>query len=106
MSHGDIGSGNILLDVDESGPKTIVYTIGGHQYSVDTRGVEPVLIDFQRSVKYRRACVDVGAAADEIALAYDIIAKWCDKRVLLGAVIDRLSVVDTVEGLLDIIQQI
>jgi hypothetical protein len=73
---------------------------------VDTHGVEPILIDFQRSVKYRAPCQDVGAAADEIAFAYDIIARWCDKRAILGPIIDRLSVVDTMEELLDIIQQI
>lgn len=104
MSHGDIGSGNIMLDIDT--PKTNIYTIAGHQYSVDTHGFEPILIDFQRSVKYRRACVDAGTAADEIVLAYEFIARWCGKRDSMAPVLVRLSEVETMEGLLDIIQQL
>jgi len=73
MSHGDIGSGNMMLDVGE--PRRNDYVIRGKTWSVDTHGVEPILIDFQRSTAFTgRASRDI--LVDEIALAYDVLARW------------------------------
>lgn len=73
MSHGDIGSGNMMLDVGE--PRRNDYVIRGKTWSVDTHGVEPILIDFQLSTAFTgRASRDV--LVDEIALAYDLLLRW------------------------------
>jgi hypothetical protein len=73
MSHGDIGSGNMMLDVGE--PRRNDYVIRGKTWSVDTHGVEPILIDFQLSTAFTgRVSRDV--LVDEIALAYDLLLRW------------------------------
>jgi tRNA A-37 threonylcarbamoyl transferase component Bud32 len=73
MTHGDIGSGNMMLDVSE--PRRNEYVIGGKTYSVDTQGFEPILIDFQISTAYRgKPSKDLLIA--EITLAYDILERW------------------------------
>ncbi len=73
MSHGDIGSGNMMLDVGE--PRRNDYVIRGKTWSVDTHGVEPILIDFQLSTAYTgRPSKDILVA--EIAIAYDVLARW------------------------------
>ena len=74
MTHGDIGSGNLMLEITESS-RTIQYTIGGQVFAVDTLGYEPILIDFQRSAQYSGQ-PDYGMLADEIAMTFDVIVRW------------------------------
>ena len=74
MTHGDIGSGNLMLEITEE-PRTIQYTIGSQVFAVDTLGYEPILIDFQRSAQYSGQ-PDYGMLADEIAMTFDVIARW------------------------------
>jgi tRNA A-37 threonylcarbamoyl transferase component Bud32 len=74
MTHGDIGSGNLMLEITDSA-RIIQYTIGGQVFAVDTLGYEPILIDFQRSAQYSGQ-PDYGMLADEIAMTFDVIARW------------------------------
>lgn len=73
LSHGDIGSGNLMLDVGE--PKRIVYKFGKVTRTVDTLGYEPILIDFQRSVQYKER-PDPASISDEITSTYHTISRW------------------------------
>ena len=92
ITHGDIGSGNMMLELAE--PRTIRYTINGMDYDVDTFGYEPILIDFQRSVRYSGE-PDPGILADEIAIAFDIVARWTKgKPASISSVIEALSASD------------
>lgn len=92
ITHGDIGSGNMMLELAE--PRTIRYTINGMDYDVGTFGYEPILIDFQRSVRYSGE-PDPGILADEIAIAFDIVAHWTKgKPVSISSVIEALSAPD------------
>jgi hypothetical protein len=45
VSHGDLNSGNILVDKGE--PEIKKYNIGGNIFEFQTMGYEPVFIDFQ-----------------------------------------------------------
>lgn len=92
ITHGDIGSGNMMLELAE--PRTIRYTINGIDYDVDTFGYEPILIDYQRSVRYSGE-PDPAILADEIAIAFDIVAHWTKgKPVSISSVIEALSASD------------
>lgn len=101
LTHGDIGSGNMLLDIDT--PKTNTYHIAGQTRTVDTHGYEPILIDFQRSVKYKGA-PDAAFAASEIAMAYDILSHWW--KIPMDTLQEKLDVVETVADLLATIDAI
>lgn len=50
--HGDINSGNIL--VDECKEETLEYTIDGEKHSIQTYGIMPKIIDFGRSRFYKK----------------------------------------------------
>lgn len=101
MTHGDIGSGNMMLRL--TSPRTIEYSICGKPYSVPTLGYEPVLIDFQRSVQYTGG-MDAGMLADEIAMAFDILARWSkDPPFPLTRVLDALGAAMNLEEILEIL---
>lgn len=102
MTHGDIGSGNLMLDISE--PKTLSYTIGGHRIDVNTLGYEPIFIDFQRSVRYKGA-PDATVVADEIAMTYDILNRWVG-GVPLTPIIDALADVADIEDVIRILMGI
>ena len=101
LTHGDIGSGNMLLDIDT--PKTNTYRIAGQTRTVDTHGYEPILIDFQRSVKYK-AKADAAFAASEISLAHDILSRWWKSP--LDTIQGKLLEAETVADLIAIIDEI
>jgi hypothetical protein len=104
MTHGDIGSGNIMLDISQ--PRTLSYTINGQTHTVDTLGYEPILIDFQRSQRYRGP-PDAIVVADEISTTYDIISRWVKASpIRLTPYIDRLGNVSTVSDVVDILEEI
>lgn len=80
LTHGDIGSGNLMLDIGE--PKRNVYKFGKVTRTVDTLGYEPILIDFQRSVQYNPKN-GPSIISDEIASAFYIITRWTGRPINL-----------------------
>lgn len=112
MTHGDIGSGNLMLMITT--PRSIEYTMidsldsmdYSKIYTVDTLGYEPILIDFQRSVMYSGQ-PDPIVIADELALTYDCISRWArDAPFSLTDVIDSLSAVESMAEVIDIVTRI
>jgi hypothetical protein len=97
ITHGDIASGNIMLDIGD--PKTITYTIGGPIH-VDTQGYEVVFIDFQRSVQTR----ELGAVLDEICLAYELLWRWA--KWPIRDLMDRIEATTTIPELITNLQSI
>jgi hypothetical protein len=97
LTHGDIASGNIMLDIGD--PKTITYTIGGPIH-VDTQGYEVVFIDFQRSVQTR----ELGAVLDEICLAYELLWRWA--KWPIRDLMDRIEATTSIPELITILQSI
>lgn len=99
ITHGDIGSGNLMIKITEP-PRTIHYTINGEVYSVDTLGYEPILIDFQRSYRYSGQ-TDYGILADEIAMTFDVIVRWAkDPPFSLTGVLEELGMTTRVSDIL------
>lgn len=104
MTHGDIGSGNMMLEIAE--PRDIQYTFGDRVYVVPTQGYEPILVDFQRSIQYTDN-PDPGVLADEIALAFDILARWTKEPPFpLMGVVDELGVATKVPEILNIVAKL
>lgn len=107
MSHGDIGSGNLMLRTDVSAAiaEYDLGILGVHH--VPTHGLEPVLIDFQRSVRSRGA-VDVGLVADEICMAFDIIRTWMKRPhpFAMGPLIQQCGAADNLADLVSVIEDI
>lgn len=107
MSHGDIGSGNLMLRTDS--PVTVAEydlgSLGVHRFPTD--GLEPVLIDFQRSVR-SRGPVDVGLVADEICMAFDIIRTWMKRPhpFPLEPLISRCGEADDLATLVSVFESI
>lgn len=111
LTHGDIGSGNLMLDI--GAPKTNTYTIGGQVRTVDTYGYEPILIDFQRSVPYSLAVREgpykddyPSFVVDEIATTYNIIGRWMNRRAEMDVLEKRLAAAETQADVLRIIDEI
>ena len=100
ITHGDIASGNIMLDIGE--PKILTYTIAGHPYTVNTEGYEVVFIDFQRSM--RTTVSDVGPVCDDICLAYELLARWAKWPV--ADLIDRIGAAADLEEAVTLVQSI
>lgn len=83
ISHGDIHSGNVLIERGKS--QVNKYTIKGRTHSVVTHGIEPIFIDFGRATKSNtssrsRSSSSIGFDIDsinwelqEIIFVYDIL---------------------------------
>jgi serine/threonine protein kinase len=89
VHHGDIHSGNILIDFDRN--KTNKYTILGKEYQVQTNGCEPIFIDFGRGNK------SAGYQIDEINKEKhkkkNIGSEWIDEDDINWTIQEALLVV-------------
>lgn len=101
MSHGAIGTGNIMVRIGN--PHKNDYVIQEKTWSVDTEGVEPALVDFQRSIAYTvRPNIDF--LVDEIAMAYYMLSRWVHWD--LAELIRQVDGSITIDSLLSVIDGI
>jgi hypothetical protein len=108
MTHGDIGSGNLMLDITSA--KTVEYDLGPAFgiHHVNTEGYEPILIDFQRSSTIKNPVADAGPVADEISMSYDIIRRWMKRPhpFSLDHLINRCEEAADLADLVEIVEEI
>lgn len=107
FTHGDIHCGNILVDIDT--PKINQYVIDNKQYYVDTKGYEPMLIDFQRGMLKHETNTDSRffSLQNDVSMLYDILAKQSPKyKQRLETVAQDIFMTDNLDEIIQLINSI
>jgi serine/threonine protein kinase len=79
ICHGDINTGNILIDHTED--DILTYTIDNKRYYVISHGIIPKLIDFGRSKEYNEP-QPIGYVLEDIFIAFTVMNSWITNREL------------------------
>jgi serine/threonine protein kinase len=85
MCHGDINSGNILIDTTNE--KTLDYCIEGQTFIIESYGIIPKIIDYGRSHFYKEAISNSEVWFDVI-LALGVIYPYIQDNKLKKVVLD------------------
>lgn len=107
FTHGDIHSGNIVVDIDT--PKTIHYTIDNIVYSVPTEGYEPMLIDFQRGMLKPEMNKEgrILSLQNDLSMLYDILGKQSKQyKTRLERLAQLLFISDTIDEMLELVNTV
>ena len=105
ISHGDINSGNILLDIDDN--KVNIYTIGTVERTLETHGYEPIFIDFQRGSFTNDEDTQLMGAQDEISLVIEVLKKWSvNYHDKLRELSNNINMCTSIDELLEVIDNI
>lgn len=107
FTHGDIHSGNILVDIDI--PKINTYKIQGTTYSVDTKGYEPMLIDFQRGMLKPEMNEEgrILYLQNDLSMLYDMLGKQSNTyKYRLESVAQKIFITDTLDEMIELINTI
>ena len=84
--HGDINSGNILVDTTEE--KTLDYTIDGKTYTIETHGWMPKMIDYGKSRFYTHRIITADDVWLDIISALNIISMYVQSNKIKKNIID------------------
>lgn len=103
--HGDIHCGNILVDIDT--PKTIHYRINDKDYTVETLGYEPMLLDFQRGM-LRRGIDEqskILSLQNDLSMLFHILSIQTETyKDILKTLSESFYISDSIDDMIHILQ--
>jgi len=71
VSHGDINSGNLLVQKVKRDTKT--FKIGNEHFTIDNHGIHPLFIDFGRGIIRKIGSLTTEDIVDDILTLFDIM---------------------------------